>query len=119
MTLPLSYGSEVGTDSPATWRFKKYRAPDGSKTPLYNIQELNERPHVPILVVEDEKAAEAVKAIFPEMVVTTWQGGSSAVHLSDWVKSYGEVKCNIENKKSFIYFKGNWNFCSPKNVCRL
>lgn len=82
MTLPLSYGSEIG--APAEWRYKKYSAPHGAKTPLYNLNELNERPHVPILVVEGEKAAEAAKAIFPEMVVTTWQGGASAVHLSDW-----------------------------------
>ena len=84
MTLPLSYGSEIGDTAPPEWRFKKYIAPNGTKTPLYNLQELHERPQVPILVVEGEKAADAAKQMFPEMVVTTWQGGASAVHLSDW-----------------------------------
>jgi ATP-dependent exoDNAse (exonuclease V) alpha subunit len=82
MTLPLSYGSEIG--APAEWRYKKYISPNGTKTPLYNLKELSDRPQAPILVVEGEKAADAAKALFPELVVTTWQGGSSAVHLSDW-----------------------------------
>jgi ATP-dependent exoDNAse (exonuclease V) alpha subunit len=82
MTLPLSYGSQIG--APAEWRFKKYIAPSGAKTPLYNLKELNDRPQAPILIVEGEKTADAAKQIFPEMVVTTWHGGASAVHHSDW-----------------------------------
>jgi ATP-dependent exoDNAse (exonuclease V) alpha subunit len=82
LTLPLSYGSEVG--SPPEWRFKKYIAPGGAKTPLYNLKELTDSPHTPVLVVEGEKAAEATKKQFPDLVVTTWQGGASAVHLTDW-----------------------------------
>jgi ATP-dependent exoDNAse (exonuclease V) alpha subunit/5S rRNA maturation endonuclease (ribonuclease M5) len=82
MTLPLSYGSDQG--SPAGWRYKKYIAPNGAKTPLYNLKELTDRLDAPVLIVEGEKAAEAAKHLFPDMVVTTWQGGASAVHASDW-----------------------------------
>lgn len=53
-------------------------------TPLFQLKALTDRPYAPILVVEGEKASEAAKERFPEMVVTTWQGGANAVHLTDW-----------------------------------
>lgn len=38
----------------------------------------------PVLVVEGEKAADAVAAHWPRAVVTTWAGGASAWHMTDW-----------------------------------
>lgn len=85
MTLPLSYGMDVGSESPPTWRYTKYRAAGGEKTPLYNLQALQACPDKSILIVEGEKTAEAAQRLFPEMVVITWHGGAGAVHQSDWV----------------------------------
>jgi putative DNA primase/helicase len=42
------------------------------------------RPDTHVLVVEGEKAADAAKAIFPDMVAVTSQGGSKASDKSDW-----------------------------------
>jgi Ti-type conjugative transfer relaxase TraA len=79
MTLPLSFGKDI--DEPK-WALKKFK--DEAKTPLYNLKELCEHPEKPVLIVEGEKTAEAAKHIFPDMVVTTWNGGAGAPHLSDW-----------------------------------
>ena len=42
-----------------------------------------------MLVVEGEKAADAAKAIFPDMVAVTSQGGSAASNKSDWSSMRG------------------------------
>lgn len=84
MTLPLSYGKDAGEGSSPKWRYTKYRAASGEKTPLYNLKALNAQVDAPILIVEGEKTAEAAQILFPEMVVMTWQGGVGAVHHSDW-----------------------------------
>lgn len=47
--------------------------------PIYNVKELYDRPHAPVLLVEGEKTADAGKRYFPEMVCVTWLGGSGMV----------------------------------------
>jgi putative DNA primase/helicase len=56
----------------------------GDDRPLYRLDDLAARPDDPVLVVEGEKTADAAAALFPEWVVTTWPGGSNAVHKADW-----------------------------------
>lgn len=92
MTLPLSYGvntsdtreSNGGRDDPC-WALKKFA--DSKETsnglPLYNLHEMTHRQRSPILMVEGEKAAESAKAMFPEMVVSTWHGGAGNVAQAD------------------------------------
>ena len=75
--LPLTYGMLRGT---CGWQFK---APPSPRPP-YNLHRLAEHPNAPVLVVEGEKAAEAATALFPDLVVTTWQGGSQAPARTDW-----------------------------------
>lgn len=51
-----------------------------SKTPLYNLETAREKRHLPILIVEGEKTAEAAKKYFGnEFWVTTWPGGCGQV----------------------------------------
>lgn len=57
---------------------------DGEKRPLYNLHRLHSRPDAPVLVVEGEKTADAAARLFPDHVVVTWPGGTSAVNLADW-----------------------------------
>lgn len=84
MTLPLSYGMDVGDELSPKWRYKKYRPENSYKIPLYNLKELKTGLDMPVLIVEGEKTAEAAQRLFPEMVVMTWHGGAGAVHQSDW-----------------------------------
>jgi len=57
--------------------------------PLYNLKELYERPNDPILLVEGEKTADAAKIFFPDMVSTTWLGGSSVIKGVDFSHLFG------------------------------
>lgn len=64
----------------ADWRWKAPPAP----RPLYNLDQLAARPDASVLIVEGEKTADAAGELFPEHVVTTWQGGSQATGKADW-----------------------------------
>lgn len=75
--LPLVYGT---LDSKTGWHLKHPAAPKL----LYNLHELTTRPDAPVLLCEGEKPAEAARPKFPEYVVTSWMGGSSAVAQADW-----------------------------------
>ncbi len=60
--------------NPSHWRWKGWRSPE--PVPLYNAHVLRRRPADHVLVVEGEKTADAAAALFPSLVVVTWQGGS-------------------------------------------
>ncbi|WP_269514894.1 DUF927 domain-containing protein [Brevundimonas subvibrioides] len=62
------------------WRFKAAPEP----RPLYGLDRLAARPHAAVLVVEGEKTADAAQALFPDMAVITWSGGSKASGKADW-----------------------------------
>lgn len=62
------------------WRWQGF----GSDRPLYGLEQLKQKPEAPVLVVEEEKTAEAAKALFPDYAVVTWSGGCGSVHKSDW-----------------------------------
>jgi len=71
---PLTYWSKSG------WKRKSWPRP----APLFNLQDLAERPDAPVMVVEGEKTAVAGSEWFPEFVVMTWPGGSSRAGHADW-----------------------------------
>ncbi|UCV09139.1 DUF927 domain-containing protein [Dechloromonas denitrificans] len=62
------------------WRWKSPPAP----RLLYGLDLLAARPEAPVIVCEGEKAAEAVRVLFPEFVCISWPGGSNAVDKADW-----------------------------------
>jgi putative DNA primase/helicase len=64
------------------WRWKGWRGDDPH--PLYAQHLLASRPDAPVLIVEGEKTADAAQRLFPDYVVTTWQGGSKAVEKADF-----------------------------------
>lgn len=55
-----------------------------SPRPLYNLRKIKENPGIQVLIVEGEKCAEAAQSKLDMLVVTTWQGGSSAIAETDW-----------------------------------
>jgi len=62
------------------WQFKAPPAP----RPIMNADQLAQRPGVPVLIVEGEKAADAAALLWPGAVVVCWQGGALAVERADW-----------------------------------
>lgn len=51
--------------------------------PLYGLNLLQQRPDATVLIVEGEKAADAARIIFPDMIVITWPNGTSGVRHVD------------------------------------
>ena len=62
------------------WRRKALAAP----RPLYNLDKLTKKPSADVVVVEGEKCADELQAIFPELVVITWAGGANATGKTDF-----------------------------------
>lgn len=52
--------------------------------PLYNLKGLQDRPTDPVIVVEGEKTAEAVKSLLPDYVVITSSFGAKGAKKTDW-----------------------------------
>jgi putative DNA primase/helicase len=67
------------------WRWQGFDQP----RPLYNLDQLTDRPDAPVLVVEGEKTAEAAAALLPNYVVTCWQGGANAITKTNWEQLQG------------------------------
>ena len=63
-----------------TWKWQAFNAP----RPLYKCELLNKKPSADVVIVEGEKAAEALAAKLPDHVVLSWAGGSKAINQSDW-----------------------------------
>lgn len=81
--LPCCYAEHLETKA-REWRWLAFPAP----RPLYIPRERwahdppdNQRP---VLVVEGEKCADAAAAVFQDIDVCTWPGGSKAVEKTDW-----------------------------------
>lgn len=70
------------------WHFPSRRDPFRSDwpapRPLYRLPELERRPWSEVLITEGEKAADAAALLFPDLVVVSWCGGSSALQSVDW-----------------------------------
>lgn len=84
--VPYTFGrrawtTKAGRERDQTaWHFKR----PGVPVPLYGLDQLALRPDATVLVAEGEKKADAVSAIFPEMVGIASQGGSNSAGKSDW-----------------------------------
>ena len=63
-----------------TWRWQAFNAP----RPLYRGELLNKMPGADVVIVEGEKAAEALASKLPDHVVLSWAGGCKAINQSDW-----------------------------------
>ena len=59
------------------------KGPGDHPRPLYGVEELKNHPEKPVLIVEGEKTRDVAAKLFPEMIVLTSMGGSSAVHKTD------------------------------------
>ena len=77
-------------------RGKEYRPfslqPDGSwqwkgtaqPRPLYNLKGLADNPTLPVIVVEGEKAADALQSVVSDYIVTTAMHGAQSSKKTDW-----------------------------------
>lgn len=93
-----NYTDDTGAPVAITYRFdlpggrKEYRpfnlhtgkwgAPDNR--PLYRLHEILARPDAPVVVVEGEKAADALQSVLPDHVVTTSMNGAQSAGKTDW-----------------------------------
>lgn len=62
------------------WKWKGVPEP----RPLYNLDRLRANPKAPVIVVEGEKAADALQSVLPDFVVTTAMHGAQSPHKADW-----------------------------------
>jgi putative DNA primase/helicase len=62
------------------WRRKAFTAP----WPVYNLHKLAAMPSAGVVVVEGEKCADALQALFPESVIVTWAGGANVTGKTDF-----------------------------------
>jgi hypothetical protein len=63
-----------------TWKWQAFNAP----RPLYKVENLAKMPNSDVVLVEGEKAADALADKLPNYVVLSWAGGSKAISQSDW-----------------------------------
>jgi len=63
-----------------TWKWQAFNAP----RPLYRGELLNKMPGADVVIVEGEKAADALASKLPDHVVLSWAGGCKAINQSDW-----------------------------------
>jgi hypothetical protein len=52
--------------------------------PLYKLNEIKNNPDKTILVVEGERTCEEAQKIFPDLLVTTWSGGTGGIKKTVW-----------------------------------
>lgn len=83
--VPMSWCQH--TDGRVAWRWKAMAEP----RPLYRLPQLLAEPEKTVVVVEGEKAAEALASKFPLLLVTTWAGGGSAARKTDFTQLKGRT----------------------------
>lgn len=69
-----------GSDGTFSWRWKSMPMP----RPIYNVTDLSGRANAPVMIVEGEKCAEAVRILAPQYVPIAWAGGAAAWRKTDW-----------------------------------
>lgn len=84
--LPLTYRRD-GAGKDQGYKYKGFSNP----RPLYDLHRLAKYPDKPVLIVEGEKTADAVKKATDSFIVTTWLGGSSAIDKTDWAPLEGRT----------------------------
>jgi Protein of unknown function (DUF3631) len=83
--LPITYCRLDQGGHRHAWRARALPAP----RPLYRLPELIANPMAPVMVVEGEKKADIVPALFTGWRGTTSIGGASAAKFSDWAPLAG------------------------------
>jgi hypothetical protein len=68
------------TTKKCMWKWQAFNAP----RPLYKGELLNKMPSADVVIVEGEKAADALASKLPDHVVLSWAGGCKAINQSDW-----------------------------------
>ncbi|MBX9744393.1 MAG: AAA family ATPase [Chlamydiales bacterium] len=83
ITPPLSFGYWKSNPENHCWALKGFQT---EKNFIYNQNQLFERPHATVLVVEGEKTADRAHEKFPgeDLIYATWQGGAGAVQHTNW-----------------------------------
>lgn len=81
-TLPFTFCTD-GTRT--DWRWQGF----GTPRPIYKIKVLVDKPKANVMIVEGEKAADAAQALFPQLAVITWQGGTNSINDVDWTPLHG------------------------------
>lgn len=67
------------------WRWQGFDEP----RPLYNLHSLKANRYATVFLVEGEKAADSAIRLFPEMVVSTWIGGTNGWQKTHWEPLFG------------------------------
>lgn len=90
---PLSYGYFKEAPDKPLWALREFKL-ENDKNPLYNLQELQEKPTHPVLIVQGEKTAdEALKTLNrvdaykhkdTHHIPITWSGGQQGISKADW-----------------------------------
>lgn len=83
--LPLTWCE--GPNGKKAWRLKAWPEP----RPLYRLNTLAADPERAVIVVEGEKTADAGKVMFPDHIVITSPGGSTAANKVDWTPLEGRI----------------------------
>jgi hypothetical protein len=88
---PLSYGYFKDAPDKPHWALREFKL-ENDKTPLYNLQDLQEKPTHPVLIVQGEKTAD--QALKPldhfdahkknPYIPITWSGGQQGIFKADW-----------------------------------
>lgn len=96
--LPYTYRSD------GKWKWKGFDDP----RPLYGLDMLAAHPERTVLIVEGEKAAEYAQSQLPKAVVLTWNGGTDAMHRTDWSPIFGR-------KNILLWPDNDFSHTYPKN----
>jgi putative DNA primase/helicase len=80
--LPLVWATDGNRSE---WRWLGFDEP----RPLYQLDEITNRPDATIVVVEGEKTADALQALLPHIVATCWIGGANGLKKTDFSPLHG------------------------------
>lgn len=80
--MPFVYATD---GNQAKWKWQGFEKP----RPLYRLHQIMSNPKATIMVVEGEKTADAAQVLFPNAVVTCWQGGAKAIEHTNWIPLQG------------------------------
>jgi hypothetical protein len=76
--IPLAFFRNIKTGN-CRWLWRELPSP----RPLYNLDKLAAKPKAHVLLVQDEKTADAAGMLFPEFVCMAWSGGSAMGRIAD------------------------------------
>ncbi|GAB1259858.1 DUF927 domain-containing protein [Aurantivibrio plasticivorans] len=84
---PLTFCRPETDQEVGQWRWQQ----PNKNRPLYKLNLLSDRSCDHVLITEGEKAADAAQIIFPDLICTSWSGGSNALNKTDFSPLIGRV----------------------------